>query len=69
MPQKNVLIFLKVPVPGLVKTNLTQNIYLLEKDATLIAEAMLKDIISLCSTSQADFFTPIIQLVLLMSLA
>jgi len=54
MPQNIVLIFSKVPVPGLVKTRLTQNTCLSEKDAALIAEAMLKDTISLSSKSQAD---------------
>ena len=54
MPQKAVLIFSKVPVPGLVKTRLTQNTCLSEKDAAMIAEAMLKDTISLSSKSQAD---------------
>ena len=42
-----VLIFSKVPVPGLVKTRLTQNTVLSEKDTALIAEGMLKDTISL----------------------
>ena len=54
MPKKTVLIFSKVPVPGLVKTRLTQNTCLSEKDAAMIAEAMLKDTISLSSQSQAD---------------
>ncbi len=54
MPQNIVLIFSKVPVPGLVKTRLTQNTCLSEKDAALIAEAMLKDTISLSSKSKAD---------------
>jgi len=49
-----VLIFSKIPVPGLVKTRLTENTCLSEKDAALIAEAMLKDTISLSSNSQAD---------------
>ncbi|MFX1259669.1 MAG: DUF2064 domain-containing protein [Promethearchaeota archaeon] len=54
MPQNIVLIFSKVPIPGLVKTRLTQNTCLSKKDAALIAEAMLKDTISLSSKSQAD---------------
>jgi glycosyltransferase A (GT-A) superfamily protein (DUF2064 family) len=54
MPQNIVLIFSKVPVPGLVKTRLTQSTCLSDKDAALIAEAMLKDTIVLSSKSQAD---------------
>ncbi len=54
MPQNIVLIFSKVPIPGLVKTRLTQNTCLSENDAALIAEAMLKDTLSLSSKSQAD---------------
>ncbi|TFG15180.1 MAG: DUF2064 domain-containing protein [Promethearchaeota archaeon] len=49
-----VLIFSKVPVPGLVKTRLAQNTVLSEKDTALIAEAMLKDTISLSAESKAD---------------
>lgn len=54
MTQNIVLIFSKVPIPGLVKTRLTHNTCLSEKDAALIAEAMLKDTISLSSKSQAE---------------
>jgi glycosyltransferase A (GT-A) superfamily protein (DUF2064 family) len=54
MPQNVVLIFSKVPVPGLVKTRLTENTCLSESDAALIAEAMLKDTIFLSSKSQTD---------------
>ena len=49
-----VLIFSKVPSPGLVKTRLAQNTVLSEKDTALIAEAMLKDTISLSAESNAD---------------
>ena len=54
MPQNIILIFSKVPVPGLVKTRLTQNTCLSENDVALIAKAMLKDTISLSSSSRAD---------------
>ncbi|MHA1989141.1 MAG: TIGR04282 family arsenosugar biosynthesis glycosyltransferase [Promethearchaeota archaeon] len=49
-----VLIFTKIPIPGLVKTRLTQNTCLTELDAAKIAKAMLKDTISLASQSVAD---------------
>jgi len=49
-----VLIFTKVPIPGLAKTRLTKNSVLSEEDVALIAEAMLKDTISLSSKSKAD---------------
>ncbi|NVM35606.1 MAG: DUF2064 domain-containing protein [Candidatus Lokiarchaeota archaeon] len=48
------VIFTKVPIPGLVKTRLTQNTCLTELDSAKIAEAMLKDTISLASNSDAD---------------
>jgi glycosyltransferase A (GT-A) superfamily protein (DUF2064 family) len=54
MAQKAVLIFSKVPVPGLVKTRLTQNTCLSNNDAAMMAEAMLKDTLSLSSKSQTD---------------
>lgn len=54
MSKNVILIFSKVPIPGLVKTRLTQNTCLTNEDAALIAEAMLKDTISLSSKSQAD---------------
>lgn len=49
-----VVIFTKVPIPGLVKTRLTQNTCLTKLDAAKIAKAMLKDTISLASKSIAD---------------
>jgi len=48
------IIFAKVPIPGLVKTRLTQNTCLTEIDSAKIAEAMLKDTISLASKTDAD---------------
>ena len=48
-----VVIFTKVPIPGLVKTRLTQNTCLTELDSAKIAEAMLKDTISLASKTDA----------------
>lgn len=48
------IIFTKVPIPGLVKTRLTQNTCLTELDSAKIAEAMLKDTISLASKTNAD---------------
>jgi glycosyltransferase A (GT-A) superfamily protein (DUF2064 family) len=48
------LIFSKVPIPGLVKTRLTQNTCLTELDSAKIAEAMLKDTISIASKTNAD---------------
>ncbi|MHA2122257.1 MAG: TIGR04282 family arsenosugar biosynthesis glycosyltransferase, partial [Promethearchaeota archaeon] len=49
-----ILIFTKVPIPGVVKTRLTQNTCLTETDSAKIAEAMLKDTISLASKTNAD---------------
>ena len=49
-----VVIFTKVPLPGLVKTRLTQNRYITELDAAKLAKAMLKDTISLVSKTNAD---------------
>jgi glycosyltransferase A (GT-A) superfamily protein (DUF2064 family) len=47
--KSSLIIFTKVPIPGLVKTRLTQNTCLTELDSAKIAEAMLKDTISLAS--------------------
>jgi len=49
-----IVIFTKVPIPGSVKTRLTQNTCLTELDSAKIAEAMLKDTISLVSKTDAD---------------
>jgi glycosyltransferase A (GT-A) superfamily protein (DUF2064 family) len=49
-----VVIFTKVPIPGLVKTRLSQDTCLSELDSAKIAKAMLKDIIILSSTTIAD---------------
>jgi len=49
-----IVIFTKVPIPGLVKTRLTQNTCLTESDSAKIAEAMLKDTISLASKTNAQ---------------
>ena len=48
-----VIIFSKAPIPGLVKTRLTEDTCLNEKDTAIIAEAMLKDTIKLASESSA----------------
>ncbi len=50
----SLIIFTKVPIPGLVKTRLTQNTCLTERDSAQIAEAMLKDTLSLASKTNAD---------------
>ena len=41
--RKSVLIFIKVPTPGFVKTRLYLTTSLSEIEASLLAEAMLKD--------------------------
>jgi len=46
-----VIIFSKAPIPGLVKTRLTEGTCLNEKDTAILAEAMLKDTIKLVSES------------------
>ncbi|MFX0177179.1 MAG: DUF2064 domain-containing protein, partial [Candidatus Hodarchaeota archaeon] len=48
------VIFTKVPIPGLVKTRLSKNTCLTELDSVKIAEAMLKDTISLSSMTKTD---------------
>jgi len=54
MTKKSVLIFTKVPIPGFVKTRLSQTTSLSEIEASLLAEAMLKDTIILASRSKAN---------------
>jgi len=49
-----VVIFAKIPIPGLVKTRLTRETCLSELDSAKLAEAMLKDTISLASMTIAD---------------
>jgi glycosyltransferase A (GT-A) superfamily protein (DUF2064 family) len=49
-----VLIFTKIPIPGLVKTRLTRETCLSELDSAKLAEAMLKDTISLASKTLAN---------------
>ncbi|MFX1574497.1 MAG: DUF2064 domain-containing protein [Promethearchaeota archaeon] len=49
-----IIIFTKVPIPGSVKTRLTQNTCLTELDSAKIAEAMLKDTISLASKTDVN---------------
>lgn len=49
-----IVIFTKIPTPGSVKTRLAQNTCLTESDSAKIAEAMLKDTISLASKTDAD---------------
>ena len=50
IPKKAIVIFTKVPQPGLVKTRLSENTVLTDLDAAKIAEAMLKDTIILASS-------------------
>lgn len=52
--KKSVLIFTKVPSPGFVKTRLSLTTSLSEIEASLLAEAMLKDTIILASRSKAN---------------
>lgn len=54
MTKKSILIFTKVPTPGLVKTRLSQSTSLSEVEVSLLAEAMLKDTIIIASKSKAD---------------
>jgi len=49
-----ILIFAKVPISGKVKTRLTHNSCLTDSDCVKIAEAMLKDTISLASQTDTD---------------
>jgi glycosyltransferase A (GT-A) superfamily protein (DUF2064 family) len=49
-----VVIFTKIPFPGLVKTRLTRETCLSELDSAKLAEAMLKDTIVLASMTFAD---------------
>jgi len=49
-----VVIFTKIPIPGLVKTRLTRETCLSELDTARLAEAMLKDTITLASMTVAD---------------
>lgn len=49
-----VIIFTKVPIPGLVKTRLTHNTCLTQLDSAKIAEAMLKDTITIASKTNSD---------------
>jgi len=49
-----VIIFTKIPIPGLVKTRLTRETCLSELDSAKLAEAMLKDTINLASMTVAD---------------
>ncbi|MFX1274740.1 MAG: DUF2064 domain-containing protein [Promethearchaeota archaeon] len=49
-----IIIFSKVPIPGLVKTRLVQDTCLTESEGALIAKAMLKDTIILASETKAD---------------
>ncbi|MBD3197527.1 MAG: DUF2064 domain-containing protein [Candidatus Lokiarchaeota archaeon] len=50
----SIVIFTKVPIPGLVKTRLTHNTCLTNYDSAKIAEAMLKDTVCLASKTKAD---------------
>jgi len=54
MMKKSVLIFTKVPTIGFVKTRLSKTTPLSDKEACLIAEAMLKDTIIIASRSKTD---------------
>jgi len=48
------IIFIKVPIPGLVKTRLSQTTCLTDTDVSLLAEAMFKDTLIVASKSNAD---------------
>ena len=52
--KSSIIIFSKAPVPGLVKTRLTQYTCLTEVESAQIARAMLKDTIKLASETIAD---------------
>ncbi|MBY9008976.1 MAG: DUF2064 domain-containing protein [Candidatus Lokiarchaeota archaeon] len=54
MPKLALIIFIKVPIPGLVKTRLSQTTCLDDVDVTLLAEAMFKDTLVAASESIAD---------------
>ncbi|MFX1449044.1 MAG: DUF2064 domain-containing protein [Promethearchaeota archaeon] len=54
MTNRSVLIFTKVPIPGLVKTRLSKNTPISKIESSLLAEAMLKDTIIIASNSDAD---------------
>jgi len=54
MAQNSILIFVKVPTPGLVKTRLAENTCLSDSEVALLAEAMLKDTLLLASKSNSD---------------
>ncbi len=54
MSKKSILIFTKVPTVGLVKTRLSQSTPLSDIDVCLLAEAMLKDTITIASRCRAD---------------
>ncbi|NVM45708.1 MAG: DUF2064 domain-containing protein [Candidatus Lokiarchaeota archaeon] len=54
MIKKTVLIFTKIPTPGLVKTRLSKTTLLSEIEVSLLAEEMLKDTIIIASHSEAS---------------
>ena len=54
MAKKSVLIFTKVPIAGLVKTRLSHTTPLTDLEASLLAEAMLKDTIINASQSETE---------------
>jgi len=54
MTHNNIIIFTKVPFAGLVKTRLTRDSKITDIDASLIAEAMLKDTLLLTCDTTAD---------------
>jgi glycosyltransferase A (GT-A) superfamily protein (DUF2064 family) len=54
MSLNKIIIFTKIPEPGLVKTRLTINKILSNNDAFNIAEAMLKDTLLLSFKSESD---------------
>jgi len=49
-----IVIFTKIPIPGLVKTRLTRETCLSELDSAKLSEAMLKDTICLASMTVAE---------------
>jgi len=54
MSKLALIIFVKVPILGLVKTRLSQTTCLNDVDVTLLAEAMFKDTLVAASASNAD---------------
>ena len=54
MSKLALIIFIKVPIPGLVKTRLSQTTCLNDNEVTLLAEAMFKDTLVVASESNSE---------------